>query len=234
MGGIYRCDEQICPTCLRYRDIFFTITLTLTLHTIGTGFIASACATVPYGLVYHVRQAELPTIVIYGAQLAVDGCELDVLTQLPVTLQDKLDLDIVNVHAIVLTPATSGLEPLLAPEALPAHMVLAGGFRGGQGLAQQLAADGTRKGLAQVRQQLIQLCPALAVLWLCLHDQPASGHVEARRVHLPWPFIGSPPRSVSRGEALRKARDSKHCRPSPSPSPSPWLSHPCKQNKGER
>lgn len=131
MGGIYRCDEQICPTCLRYRDIFFAITLTLTLHTIGTGFVDSACATVPYGLIYHVRQAELSTVVIYRAQLAVYGRELDVLTQLPVTLQDELDLDIVNVHAIVLAPAAGGLEPLLAPKALPAYMVLAGGFRGG-------------------------------------------------------------------------------------------------------
>lgn len=123
------CDRHAQTTRLRYVNFIFIVTVMFAMHIIR--FIATV--TVVNGFVYHVNQTDA-SIAVDGAQLTVDRRELDILTQLPVTLHHKVHLAIVNVQGVVFAPATGGLEALLPAQTLPADMVLAGGFRGGVGL----------------------------------------------------------------------------------------------------
>lgn len=62
-------------------------------------------------------------------------------------------------------------------------MVLTGRLRRRVGLNEQLATHCARQGLTQVRQQLVQLEPCVAVLWLRVHHQSTGGHVQVGGIH---------------------------------------------------
>lgn len=76
-------------------------------------------------LLDDLQEASRPPIVGNLGEFAEDGRPGDVLVQLLVALEEDTKLDILSVGLVGLAPAAGGFEPLLAPTAGLAHVVLA-------------------------------------------------------------------------------------------------------------
>lgn len=107
----------------------------------------------------------------------VDRREFDVLAERFVALQEESELNVLDSVWAVSAPRTGRFQDLPSPHARLALMVLARTVQGAEGLAQEVAANGTGQKLAEVREKPVH------VRGVILEHEPQHSHVQTTRVH---------------------------------------------------
>lgn len=100
-----------------------------------------------------------------------------------VALEERPQLDVLDVLGVVLAPAARRVQLLLPSFARTADVVLARRLRRGIWLDEELTADGARERLTEAGEEAVEVRPGRRVVRLRREYDPRRRHVEIRRVH---------------------------------------------------